>query len=229
MDNQLIRVTVDAVVFGYENQQIKVLIIQQKYGPYKDQWALPGGFVKNDEKLITAVERELKEETNVTINYLEQLYTFGDTINRDKRARVISIAYFALTNPKNFKITAKTDAKSVAWIPIEQLPELAFDHQQIIQKAYNRLQNKIEYQPIGFNLLNKEFLFSEIEQLYQTIMGKKIDRRNFRKKILSFGILIPTQKTRKQEAGRPGRLYTFNQKKYKELEANGFNFEIKFA
>ncbi|CAM1363790.1 conserved hypothetical protein [Tenacibaculum litopenaei] len=225
---QNIKVAVDAVVFGYEQKKLSVLLIKRGIAPYLGSWALPGGLVHDEESLENAVRRELMEETNVTIDYLEQLYTFG-TPNRDPRNRVISVSYFALVSPQNFKIDASTDAADVQWFPMDALPELAFDHKKIIDAALDRLRNKINYQPIGFELLNSEFPFSDLEQLYQTILNKSLDRRNFRKKIMSFGILTETDKMHQPTSGRPAKLYQFNAEKYSELLNEGFHFEIKFA
>jgi len=226
--HQNIKVAVDAVVFGYSENKLKILLIQQKFGTATNKWALPGGFVKDIETLEQAVIRELNEETGVKANYLEQLYTFGAT-NRDERARVITISYIALINPKNYSLKADTDAKDAKWFDINDVPKLAFDHKDIITKGLERLKAKINYQPIGFELLNSKFPFSDLENLYQTILSKKIDRRNFRKKLLSFEILQETTEFQNIGSGRPAKLYKFNNQKYKELEQNGFHFEIKFA
>ena len=178
---QAIRLTVDAVVFGYEEGNISVLLIQRKYEPFKGKWAIPGGFVLNHESLEEAVERELHEETGVQINYLEQLYTFGAK-DRDPRGRVVSVAYFGLVRPDAFHIAASTDAEKAQWFNIKELPELSFDHQAILDMAIQRLQGKITYEPIGFELLDSKFPFSDLEKLYTTLLDRAIDRRNFRKK-----------------------------------------------
>ncbi|MGG8495475.1 NUDIX hydrolase [Tenacibaculum sp. TC6] len=225
---QNIKVAVDAVVFGYEQKELSVLLIKRGIEPFKGTWALPGGLVLENESLEDAVQRELQEETGVTIDYLEQLYTFGAP-GRDPRNRVVSVTYFGLVSPNHFKINADTDADEVQWFSIHKLPKLAFDHATILDTGLKRLQNKINYQPIGFELLNKEFPFSDLENLYQTILNQKIDRRNFRKKILSFDILIETDKIHQPSSGRPAKLFKFNAQKYKELEESGFHFEIKFA
>jgi len=225
---QNIKVAVDAVVFGYYNNKLKILLIQQKFGSSANKWALPGGFVKDNETLEHAVIRELYEETGVKTNYLEQLYTFGE-INRDERARIITIAYIALINPKNYSLSADTDAKDAKWFDVKNIPALAFDHKDIITIGLERLKAKINYQPIGFELLNSKFPFSDLENLYQTILDKKIDRRNFRKKLLSFGILQETNEIQKKESGRPAKLFKFNKQKYREIQKKGFHFEIKFA
>jgi 8-oxo-dGTP diphosphatase len=226
---QHIKIAVDAIVFGYTENKLNVLLIKQKFGLLKDQWALVGGFVKDDETLINAVNRELHEETGIKVNYLEQLYTFGDDINRDPRFRVISIAYFALVNSTKFTLSADSDAQDAKWFPINELPSLAFDHLSIIKIAKTRLQSKLTYQPVGFDLLPKLFLFSELENLYCTILEREIDRRNFRKKILSFGIVEETETFGDRKNGRPAKLFKFNKLKYNKLVKDGFLFEINFA
>lgn len=228
-ENQNIKIAVDAIIFGYQNGKLYVLLIQQKFGSETSYWALPGGLVHNNESLQDAVLRELKEETNVSVNYLEQLYTFGDDVNRDPRNRVISVAYFGLVDLSRFTIKADSDAENVQWVAIDEIPYLAFDHNQMIKNAVIRLKSKLSYQPIGFDLLPKEFLFSELENLYCIILDKEIDRRNFRKKILSFGIIDETDQFSSLKAGRPAKLFRFNSEKYNQLLHEGFHFEIKFA
>ncbi len=226
---QNIRVAVDAIVFGYQHNQLYVLLIQQKFGTQESYWALPGGLVQNDESLQDAVKRELKEETNVTVTYFEQLFTFGDDVDRDPRNRVISVAYFALVDPSKLTIKADSDAEHAQWFKINEIPALAFDHNSILKKAIERLKAKLTYEPVGFDLLPKEFLFSELENLYCTILEKEIDRRNFRKKILSFEIIEETEQFGSSKSGRPAKLFKFNKLKYNELIKKGFHFEIKFA
>ncbi|GAB1856228.1 NUDIX domain-containing protein [Flavobacteriaceae bacterium MHTCC 0001] len=226
---QDIKVAVDAVVFGYESKNnLSVLLIKRGIEPFKGEWALPGGLVLNDESLEEAVERELKEETGITIDYLEQLYTFGKP-NRDPRNRVVAVTYFALVKPNHFTIKADTDAADVKWFHLNELPKLAFDHQLVLDTAKERLKSKLSYQPIGFDLLNDEFPFSDLEHLYMTILEKEIDRRNFRKKMLSFGIIEETDKIEKIGSGRPAKLFRFNKEKFQQLTVNDFHFEIKFV
>ncbi len=226
---QDIKVAVDAIVFGYHSGKLYLLLIKQKYGKYQGHWALPGGFVQNGEGLQAAVARELKEEAGVKVNYLEQLYTFGDAIDRDHRGQIISVAYFGLVNSAKLKLKAATDAEDANWFDSKDLPGLAYDHRMMVDKAIQRLQSKLQYQPIGFDLLDREFPFSDLEKLYQTILDRKIERRNFRRKILGFGILDETKKIKQKGSGRPAVLYKFNNQKYKALEKKGFHFEIKYA
>ena len=225
MSQQSMKLSVDAVVFGYEQGNISVLLIKRKYDPFKGQWAIPGGFIKNDESLEDAVERELFEETGVKINYLEQLYTFGKP-NRDPRGRVVSVAYFGLVRPNTFKIAASTDAEQVRWFPINEIPKLSFDHREILNTAVERVQGKITYEPIGFELLDKKFPFSDLEKLYTTLLGREIDRRNFRKKIVGLNILDELDEKVSKGSGRPANLFQFNQKRYFQLKEEGIIFEI---
>ncbi|MGN6492959.1 MAG: NUDIX hydrolase [Agriterribacter sp.] len=223
-----IKVAVDAIVFGYsKNDGVSVLLIQRKYDPFKTSWAIPGGFVLEDESLEQAVRRELLEETGIEVNYLEQLYTFGDP-GRDPRQRIISVSYFGLVKTSQYQeLKASTDAENAKWFSIKKLPPLAFDHKKILALAIDRLRNKIRYQPIGFELLDKKFPFSDLEKLYAALLDKEINRRNFSKKILSFGFLEETGELAKTEGkGRPSKMFRFNTARYKELLKEGFHFEI---
>ncbi|PJJ79920.1 NUDIX hydrolase [Mucilaginibacter auburnensis] len=224
---QNIKVAVDAVVFGYTSKEgLSVLLIKRNIQPFKNTWALPGGLVGDDESLENAVQRELKEETGVNINYLEQLYTFGQP-GRDPRNRAISITYYGLVKPDVFELHADTDASDVAWFNIKKLPQLAFDHAEIISAAHTRLKSKILYQPVGFELLDQKFPFSELEKLYMAVLDRPIDRRNFKKKVMKFGFLEETtEKQALEGAGRPGNLFRFNTEKYYQLQKQGINFEL---
>lgn len=221
-----ILLSVDAVVFGYRDARLQVLLIRRLIPPFEGSWALPGGFVLTGESLETAVERELREETGLSINYLEQLYTFGAPA-RDPRQRVVTVAYFALVNPEQFELCASSDAADARWFPCDKLPALAFDHDQIVEYALHRLRSKLTYEPVGLNLLEKEFPFSDLEKLYESILGRPIDRRNFRKKFIGFDILTETTVRHTAQKGRPGVLFRFEEAKYKALKEKGFLFEIK--
>jgi len=223
-----IKVAVDAIVFGYSRQDgVSVLLVQRKYEPYKNSWALPGGFVLETESLEEAVKRELSEETGIRVQYLEQLYSFGEP-GRDPRQRIISIAYWGLVKTSQFaQLLASTDAQNAAWFNIKSLPPLAFDHRTIVQTGIERLRSKIRYQPVGFELLDRKFPFAELEQLYTVLLDRPIDRRNFSKKIMALGILDETDEVAKSEGkGRPGKLFQFNKKRYQALLKEGISFEI---
>ena len=218
-------VTVDAVVFGYDDADLKVLLIQRDGAPYRGRWALPGGFVNINEGLEDAVRRELEEETGITRLYLEQLYTFGEP-KRDPRERIISVAYYALVKLVDHSVRAASDARNVAWFPVADLPQLAFDHEEILDVALRRLKAKIRYEPIGFELLPQKFPLSELQRLYETIIEQPLDKRNFRKKILSMGLLADTEEIQQDVAHRAARLYRFDEPAYRRLKKAGFNFEL---
>ena len=179
----------------------------------------------NEESLENAVKRELKEEAGISVSYLEQLYSFGEP-DRDPRNRVVSVTYFGLVRPGNYQLSAQTDAEDVGWFNIKKLPKLAFDHKEILSVALKRLRGKITYEPIGFELLDKKFPFSDLERLYQILLDHDIDRRNFKKKIISYGFLEELDEIVQKKAGRPARLYQFNKKKYFELKESGYNFDL---
>ena len=210
-------VTVDIVVFGYDGgRQLKLLLIERGGEPYKGSWALPGGFVDMDEDLETAALRELEEETGVKDLYVEQLYTFG-TPGRDPRGRVISVAYFSLVNLQDHPAVAASDATRAEWFPTNELPDLAFDHADIISIATERLAGKVRYQPIGFELLPEEFTLGQLQQLYETVLHvDAFNKRNFRTRILRTGILEEVGR-QQNVAHRPAVLYRFNKEAYEKL------------
>ena len=218
-------VTVDCVVFGFDEGDLKLLLIQRDQAPYRGKWALPGGFVKMNESLDDAAMRELREETGIDRLYLEQLYTFG-TPNRDPRGRVISVAYYALVKLSNYDLDAATDAAAAAWFPLADVPSLGFDHDEILDIALKRLKAKVRYQPIGFELLPTKFTLSQLQHLYETILETSLDKRNFRKKILGTELLLELDEIEQDVAHRAARLYKFDDRKYRQLAKRGFNFEL---
>lgn len=217
--------TTDCVIFGYDNTKLSILLIQRGIEPYKGKWALPGGFVHIEETTEEGAKRELKEETGLENIFIEQLYTFSD-VNRDPRGRVVSVAYYALVNTTEHHPHAGDDAQKAQWFRMNDLPNLAFDHQLIIQKAIERLRGKIIYQPIGFELLPEKFTLTQLQELYEAVLHTELDKRNFRKKILSYDLLIQLNEKQKNVSHRAAWLYKFNHKKYKQLEKSGFLFEI---
>lgn len=217
--------TVDCVVFGFDDSDLKVLLIQRDLPPFKGKWALPGGFVRTDETLDEAARRELREETGLADVFLEQLYTFGE-IKRDPRERVVTVAYYALVPLIRHTPHAATDARNAAWFGLADVPSLAFDHANILAAAVERLRGKIRYQPVGFELLPEKFTLSQLQHLYEAIMERPLDKRNFRKKILAMDLLIETDEIEQDVAHRAARLYRFDEGKYRRLVKKGFNFEL---
>ncbi len=200
--------TVDVVIYTIQGNELKVLLIQRNTEPFKDMWAIPGGFVLKGENLEEAATRELAEETGVKDIYLEQLYSFGDS-GRDPRGWVVTVAYYALISSDNLKIEADTDAKDVRWYSIYDLPPLAFDHQKILNLSLERLRAKLEYANVGFQLLPKKFTLTALQKTYEVILNRTMDKRNFRKKILSHSIVKETEEFKRDGNHRPARLFTY--------------------
>ena len=217
--------TVDCVVFGLDDQELKVMLIQRGLAPFEGKWALPGGFVRVTETLEEAARRELAEETGLSEIFLEQLYTFG-AVDRDPRERVVSVAYYALVNLSDHKVHAATDARDAAWFGVHDVPSLAFDHSHILQMALERLRGRLRYQPVGFELLPKKFTLSQLQHLYELVLERQLDKRNFRKRVLAMDVLVETDEVQQDVAHRAARLYRFDERKYRRLAKAGFHFEL---
>jgi 8-oxo-dGTP diphosphatase len=215
-------VTVDCVVFGLEGNDLRVLLIERKHDPFAGCWAIPGGFVNINESLEDAARRELHEETGVTNVYLEQFYSFGAP-KRDPRERVISVAFFVLVKPGDYALCASSDASAAAWFSLKRLPKLAFDHAEILARARQHLQQKIRYEPVGFELLPAKFKLPQLQRLYEVILEQALDKRNFRRRILRTGLLVPQKEMDRSQQRRPAQLYRFDKRKYRELKQKGFN------
>ena len=218
-------VTVDCVVFGLDDAELKVLLIQRKLTPFQHSWALPGGFLRVDETLDEAARRELVEEAGVSNVYLEQLYTFGE-LHRDPRERVVTVAYYALAKLSDHKLRAATDAEGVGWYSLDALPKLAFDHSAILALAHERLRGKVRYAPVGFELLPPRFSLTQLQRLYEIVLGADLDKRNFRKKILATEVIVETDDYEQGVPHRAARLYRFDRRRYDKLTKQGFNFAI---
>ena len=200
-------VTVDVVLFTIRDRKLHLLLIKRRARPFENRYALPGGFVLENESLDDAATRELREETGVEKVYLEQLYTFGDP-KRDPRGRVITVAYYALV-PHNQVLRAGTDAADAAWFAVTGLPPLAFDHRAIAEYAHQRIRNKLDYTNVGFELLPEKFTLTELQLVHEAILGQTLDKRNFRRKIIQKGIVKPTKEW--QPTGRkPAQTYRFS-------------------
>ena len=217
-----IRVTTDVVIFTVGDGTLQILLVRRAAAPYAGRYAIPGGFVHDDESLEAAARRELAEETGVRDVYLEQLYSFGDP-GRDPRGRVITVAYFALIASDRTPLTAGSDAAEARWFPVADVPSLAFDHRRILDYALERLRNKLEYTTVGFQLLPETFTLGELQAVYEAILSKRIDKRNFRRKIGLLGILTPLREW--QRTGRkPARLYRFSARRFEKLKDKGILF-----
>lgn len=217
--------SVDSVVFGFENNKLEVLLIKRKRNPKKDSWALPGGFVLKSETLDEAAVRILEETSNVKNIYLEQVHTFSK-IDRFPLRRVISVAYFALVDPEKHSLKPGLDTTDVKWFNVNDQIDFPFDHLEIFQRALKQLRQRVRTKPIGFELLPKKFSLTQLQNLYECILGGKLDKRNFRKRMLGYKMLIPLNDYQKDVAHRAARLYKFNSKAYQTLRNNGFNFQI---
>ena len=216
-------VTTDCVIFGYEDMKLKVLLIERGLEPYKGKWAFPGGFVKMDESVEEGARRELREETGLETNMIEQFYCFSDP-QRDPRERVISVAFLALV--KTSEVHGGDDAANARWFNLDEIPQLAFDHDRMLRMALQKLRERIHFQPIGFELMPEKFTLKQLQMLYEAILDVHFDRRNFAKKMLHFDILTQLEETVWPTPKREAYLYSFNKEKYDELKQKGFRLEF---
>ncbi len=232
--------TTDCVVFGFDGSGLNLLLVERGLKPYKGKWSLPGGFVRIDETLEEGALRELREETGVMDIYIEQLQAFS-RVDRDPRERVVTVAFLAFVRQEGYEVIAGDDAAKAQWFPVDMLPDLAFDHSEIVRVALDKLRWKITYEPLAFRLLNKEFTMTQVQTIYEAVLGQKFDRRNFYKKMTAMGYIVATDGVgrRNYEAfdilneyccekmpvlaaraprgsGRPATLYTFDEAKYRE-------------
>ncbi|WP_299433824.1 NUDIX domain-containing protein [uncultured Maribacter sp.] len=221
---QKILVAVDCIIFGYDSNNLKLLLFKRKVDPLKGQWSLVGAFVKNDLSIKDAAKQILFESTGLKDIFLEELKTYGD-INRDPGERVISIGHYSLIGINDFDIeqVKEFDAE---WFNINEIPELILDHRIMVEDAIIELKNKVRHQPIGFKLLPKHFTLPDLQTLYECIYQRPLDSRNFRKKFLSLNILIKTDKKDRTSSKKGAFLYRFDKEKFNDLIAKGYNFEI---
>ena len=214
--------TVDIVIFTLREGSLQVLLVKRGVPPFEGQYAIPGGFIRGDESLEEAALRELHEETGVRNVFLEQLYTFGDP-KRDPRGRVITVAYYALIASDKLSLVAGADAAEAQWFPARGVPPLAFDHKSILDYALERLRNKLEYTTVGFQLLPEKFTLGELQAVYEAILGRPLDKRNFRRKLALLGILKPLREW--QRTGRkPAQLFRFATARFEKLKDKGILF-----
>lgn len=218
-------VTVDGVVFGFDGVGLNILLVQRGIEPYKDKWAFPGGFMHIDETAKTAVQRELKEETGLDNIYVEQLGVFSE-VNRDPRERVVTIAFYALLRQSHYQLSAGDDAADARWFSVDNIPPLAFDHDRIFRVALERLRRNLHFEPVGFRLLDEKFTMSQLQTIYESILGVHLDRRNFSRKMLALGCLKPLGERLTGGAHRAPELYTFDKEAYDKLKKKGMKLEF---
>lgn len=216
-------VTTDCAIFGFDGSNLQILLIKRGIEPYKGKWALPGGFLNPDESAEAGALRELKEETGIESAYIEQFHTYSEP-NRDPRERVITIAHLALIKLQEVK--GGDDAAEARWFPIDEVPQLAFDHDAILRDAISRLRERMHFHPIGYDLLPDKFTLKELQNLYESVLGVRFDRRNFAKKMLHLGILTRLEETVWPTPKREANLFQFNIAKYEELKQRGFHLEF---
>lgn len=218
-------VSIDCVLFGFDGGELKILLIERNEEPFKDWWALPGYLIGDNESLDQSASRILHELTGLTDVYMEQYYAFGE-VGRHPQGRVVTIAYYAMLRLGGDKVLKPLTnyAKKAQWININELPKLAFDHQYIFDKGLEKIKRRIKHLPIAFELLPEKFTLTQVQNVYELILGKKLDKRNFRKKILSFGVLKELDEKQKGVSFRAATLYKFDKRKYAKL----FSKEISF-
>lgn len=216
-------VTTDCVIFGFDSNGLSVLLVERGIEPFKGCWAFPGGFMKMDEDAETGARRELQEETGLEAEYIEQFGTFTD-VNRDPRGRVVTIAYYALV--KKSEVKGADDASQARWFPIDSIPPLAFDHDRILRVALKTLREKIHFKPIGFELLPEVFTMPQLQDLYESILDVKFDRRNFANKMHKLGILIEVNDGMVRKGPRNPIKYSFNKEVYLQMKSKGFRLEF---
>ena len=216
-------VTTDCVIFGFDGNGLQVLLIERGIEPFKGKWAFPGGFLNMTETAKEGALRELKEETGLENAYIEQFNTYSDP-DRDPRERVITIAHYALVRIQEVK--GGDDAAKAQWFPIDEVPQLAFDHDRILRDAMKKLRERIHFEPIGFELLPEKFTMRDLQELYESILAVKFDRRNFAKKMLHYELLNQLDETVRPTAKRDALLYSFNKENYELFKKKGFQLEF---
>jgi 8-oxo-dGTP diphosphatase len=217
--------SIDCVVFGFDGEDLKILLIQRNEEPFKDYWALPGDLIHPEEDLEVSVNRVLKELTGLSGLYFEQVETFGE-VKRHPLGRVVTTSYYTLVKISDYKLNPSSFAAEARWFNIKRVKELAFDHNKILDYCFNQLKRSVRIKPIGFELLPPNFTLTELQNLYESILGVQLDKRNFRKKILQMDFLIDTGNSQENVSHRPAKLYEFNEERYNSLKNSGFNFEI---
>ncbi|MBL0743641.1 NUDIX hydrolase [Chryseolinea sp. Jin1] len=224
-DSIIDALSIDCLIFGFKKSELDILLVQHGEGISKGKWALPGGWIKYNESTDDSATRILNDLTGVSNIYLEQLKAFGNA-NRYPTKRVITIAYYALVKPENYTLHPGFTAADARWFKISEVPELPYDHAQILNEGLQYLKHKVRHEPIGFNLLPKKFTLLQLQELYEAILDKKLDKPNFRRKLMRMNLLEPCKEKQTDVSHRAASLYRFDKKTYNNLKENGFMFEL---
>jgi 8-oxo-dGTP diphosphatase len=217
--------SLDCIIFGFKNAELSVLLVKHGQGTTKGSWALPGSWIKYNESLDEAANRILTSQTSVKNIFLEQFKTFGD-LNRFPDNRVITVAYYALVNIEKFELQAGPEVIDVKWFNIENIPTMCFDHNEILNCCFAHLKHKVQHEPIGFNLLPEKFTLLQLQELYEAILGLKLDKSNFRRKFINMNLLVSCNERQQDVSHRAAMLYRFEETVYNRLIEKGFTFEI---
>lgn len=217
--------SIDCMIFGFKKSELDILLVQHGEGISKGKWALPGGWIKYNESIDQSAHRLLKDLTGVSNIYLEQLRAFGET-DRYPSKRVITIAYFALVKPEDYTLHPGFTASDAKWFKVSEVPSLPYDHSKILKAGLNHLRHKVRHEPIGFNLLPKKFTLLQLQELYEAILEKKLDKPNFRRKLMKMDLLEVCKEKQTDVSHRAASLYRFDKKIYDRLTEKGFTFEL---
>jgi ADP-ribose pyrophosphatase YjhB (NUDIX family) len=218
-------ISIDCLVFGFKDKALDILLVKHGEGISKGKWALPGGWIRYNESVELAASRILQALTGVSNIFLEQLKVFGD-VERYPEKRVITIAYYALVKPENYELHPGFTASDARWFRIHDVPKLPYDHNDILNSGFRYLKHKVMHEPIGFNLLPKKFTLLQLQELYEAVLEKPLDKPNFRRKLLGMNLLVPSEEKQKDVSHRAAKLYRFDKKIYRQLTENGFTFEL---
>ncbi len=217
--------SIDCLIFGFKKNELDILLVQHGEGISKGKWALPGGWIRYNESIDAAANRILKDLTGVSNIYLEQLRAFGET-NRYPDKRVITIAYYALVKPEDYTLHAGFTAADARWFKLSDIPTLPYDHSSILKAALGHLRHKVRHEPVGFNLLPKKFTLLQLQELYEAILERKLDKPNFRRKLMKMNLLEVCKEKQTDVSHRAASLYRFDKRTYDKLREKGLTFEL---
>lgn len=224
-DTVIDALSIDCMIFGFKKSELDILLVQHGEGISKGKWALPGGWIRYNEGIDEAANRVLKDLTGVSNIYLEQLRAFGQT-ERYPDKRVITIAYYALVKPEDYTLHAGFTAADAKWFKVSEIPALPYDHKGILDAGLAQLRHRVRHEPVGFNLLPKKFTLLQLQELYEAILQKKLDKPNFRRKLLNMNLLEVCKEKQTDVSHRAANLYRFDKRNYDQLRERGFTFEL---